>query len=146
MKESEIKVLANLGDVHPLDYGGHIVYQIKEPNGRIIFQSEFWEEPLKLQTKPSYHKSVEPEDVYTVYRWEIEPDAVKDLRWAKLESVADFMGANIEEFKASGRSKDPVERAHFYEAIGRHSGFENLDGYPMHLTRKEMEKRWPQFA
>lgn len=135
MAEPKITVLANLGDAYPLDYGGHIVFQAEEPNGRITYHSELWDQPLKDRGK----------DIYEVYRWDIEPDAVEDLDWADINWVADSIGMDRAEFEASGRSEDPRIRALFYENVGRHSGFSNLDAYPVRFSRKEMEKRWPQF-
>lgn len=139
MAEPKITVLANLGDRNALDYGGHIVFQAEMPDGRITYHSEFWEEPVKRQHRM---KPAPKEDVYEVYRWDIEPDAVKDLDWAELASVAESIGVDPAQFEASGRSENPVERAMFYEQVGRHHGFENLDSYPVTLTRKEMEERW----
>jgi hypothetical protein len=37
-----------------------------------------------------------------------------------------------------------VARAYVYRAIGDYHGWENLDGYPLTLTREEAEKRYEE--
>lgn len=139
-----IKILENLGDKHPLDYGGYIIYRVRDPKiegpGASWVQAEFWDEPLEVDRD-------EPQkDLYEVYRWQIEPDVFRELSWVdSWDEVAESIGMKASKFIEMARSANPVDRALIYEAVGRHHGFENLDSYPERYTRKEMEERWPEF-
>lgn len=140
-----VKILDNLGDRHPLDYGGLIVYRVRDtkksgPHNSWV-EADFWYEPLEVDRD-------DPEkDQYEVYRFTIEPDVFKELSWVGAwDHVAESAGIPDEELLRMGQSGNPLDRARVYEAVGRMYGFENLDSYPERYTRKEMEKRWPEFA
>lgn len=133
-----INVLGNLGDQNPFDYGGFIVYRVRDtdktgPHSRWI-EAEYWFEP-----------ETETSD-YEVYRWTIASDVFKDLNWVGAwDDVADCAGIKYDEFMKLGRSPNPLDRAVVYEAVGRYHGFENLDSYTETFTREELEGRWPEF-
>jgi hypothetical protein len=138
--EVEIKVLGNLGDASPFDYGGLIVYRVRDPGKTgpeaSWIQAEFWHEPMEEQP-----------DRYDVYRWQIAYDAMKDLSWVdNWKEISEFVGVSLEELKKQSQSGNPLDRAGVYRAVADYHGFENLDSYPEKYTREEMEKRWPEFA
>ena len=139
-----IKVLENLGDKHPLDYGGYIIYRVRDPKQTgphaTWTQAEFWDEPLEVDRD-------DPEkDLYEVYRWQIEPDVFRELSWVDdWDVIAGASDIPSSKFIRMARSGDAIERALVYEAVGRYHGFENLDSYPERFTRKQMEERWPEF-
>ena len=152
MAEPKITVLANIGDRYPMDYGGHIVFQAEAPDGRVTYHSEYWDEPILMRARPKpvsrdgllqVHEAAE--EVYEVYRWDIERDAVSDLEWADLQGVADTLGRSLSELEEAGRSDDPIRRAVLYEEVGRYHGFMELDAMPVKFSRAEMEERWPEF-
>jgi hypothetical protein len=59
-----------------------------------------------------------------------------------LKGVADFVGQTEEDMIASFCSEDPRLRAMAWQAVGDYHGFENIDDYPLRLTRAEAEERY----
>lgn len=51
-------------------------------------------------------------------------------------------GQDVEELVRLFISNNPVERADAWRAVGEYHGWENLDSYPLRLTRKEVEERY----
>lgn len=140
MAEPQIKVIGNLGDATPLDYGGFIVYETKTGERKSI-EAEYWPEPESR--KERYGES---QDYYEIDRFTVEDDVLKDLSWVKdWDGIAETMGTSEAEIKKLARSKNPLDRAEVYRMVGDYSGWENIDGYPITLSRKEMEERWPEF-
>ena len=83
---------------------------------------------------------------YLRYRWEVEPNVLRDLDWVdEPDRVASFIGMSEEDFKAEARSADPLKRAWNYEAIGSYYGFENMDGYPDEMTAADLNRLWPYY-
>lgn len=130
----QIQILGNLGDANPLDYGGYIVYRVYDPkNDTHWITGEYWDEPI--------------DDTYQIYQWNIEKDVIRELDWVDdWEKIATSVGMPVEVLMTMARSEDILKRAQVYEEVGRFYGLENLDSYPNRLNRKEMEKRWPEFA
>jgi len=52
------------------------------------------------------------------------------------------MGMEPEELIALFVSRDPLERAHAWRDVGEYHGFDNLDEYPLTLTREEVQARY----
>lgn len=130
----QIRVLGNLGDKHPLDYGGLIVYEVQDDDLYFI-AAEYWSEPL-TEDQP-----------YLVYRFDVEKDAFKDLNWVHdWDRIAAFVGMSTEALFRMGYSEDPLERAEVFRLVGEYHGWENIDENPARFTREEMEKRWPEYA
>lgn len=139
-----IKVIDNLGDRHPLDHGGYIIYRVRDPKkegpGASWIQAEFWDEPVEVD------RDEPKKDLYEVYRWQIEPDVFEELSWVKdWDAIASSTGMKPSKLIRMARSKDILDRAGVYEDVGRYHGFENLDSYPERFTREQMEERWPEF-
>lgn len=131
--EVKIRILGNLGDANPLDYGGLIVYEMLD-RGKKYIDAEYWTEPG-------------PEsETYTVYAWGVEKNVQEDLVWVDWEAVASYTGHSLDQLKELGRSRDPMDRASVYKAVGDYYGYDEFDSYPLELTREDMEKRWPEFA
>ena len=144
-----IKVIGNLGDEHPFDYGGFIVYRVADPT-KTGSESrwtavEYWGEPTEVD------RDDPKKDTYQVFRWNIENDVLKDLDWVEgsdlggWEAVAKSVGMSLEKLKKDARSGNALDRAWIYKLVGDFYGIDNLDSYPLELTREEMEKRWPEF-
>ena len=145
-----IKV-ANLGDVNPLDYGGHFVY--RDRTGIYAPESELLE--------------VNDDGSFTVRRWCLDrckivthedtnymvpfayteswPYAVHQyVNWfdKDLARVADCEGVDVATLRTWLCSDDPILLAGAYHAIGAYHGFDNLDAYPQTLTRAQSRKRF----
>jgi hypothetical protein len=59
-----------------------------------------------------------------------------------LKGVAEFCGQTAKQLAKWFCSPSSVERAFAYRCVGEYHGFENLDGYPLRMSRKEAKKRY----
>jgi hypothetical protein len=133
------QLVANLGDVNPIENGGIFVYTDKTG----IYSPEVlsldysgknkWEvrrfilEPCFIEngilSYNSFHKN--------------EPAWFAD----KIEQVASFVGQSKDEFLTALVDQSPenlANRAHAWLSIGRYFGMDNLDSYPSFYTRKDI--------
>lgn len=136
----EIKVLGNLGDASPFDYGGFIIFRLRDPGETgpkaNAIMAEFWHEPMEDQPNQ-----------YLIYRFRVEYDVMEDLSWVdEWDEIAKYHGISLEELKKDATSGNPLDRAWVYRMVADYHGFENLDSYPETFTREELEARWPEFA
>lgn len=151
------RLVANLGDVNPLDYGGYFVFVDRTntyaPEGEIL------QEPIDDEKKYTIYrfeldrlKTVEDPATHAIYlvteRYAPDwPHAVGQYdEWfhKDLAGVASFIGLEVISLRGMFCSADPIERAQAYRAIGDYHGFANLDGYPLQLTRTEARRRYPR--
>lgn len=154
-KGEKVVTIANLGDVYPLDYGGFIIRKRTSPDKiSPTFEAEYWPEPDEDGKYTIYVFDIDRlklVDGYLVpfnYRpdWPHPVERYDEWFHDNLEGVASAIGTTKEALEADFISEDPIARAWAYFGVGSYHGFENLDNYPVTLTRKEMEKRWPEFA
>jgi hypothetical protein len=154
-KQPQWLAIANLGDVNPVDHGGFFVFV--DNTGAYAPEAEFLDVPF------------DETDRYTVYRfcldkctltdgilsdnqfhpshpaWFAQPEHERKNRpqdTCYLSNVADSMGIDLHALHSLFCSDNPIERAEAYRAIGEYHGFENLDSYPLELTRSEARKRY----
>ena len=165
MSQPNWKLIANLGDVNPLDYGGYFVY---------IDTTGVYEAEAELLTVAEDGNEIRG---YTIHRflldkctfidgilsdndfhpgcpaWFAKPESERAARsqdTTYLKNVADFVGTSN-----GGETEDiliqmfcsdnPVERAEAYRAVGEYHGFDNLDQYPLKFKsnqRGEVAKRY----
>ena len=59
-----------------------------------------------------------------------------------LGDIAAYVGISQSELVDALLSDNPMARASAWESIGQYHGFENLDGYPLHLSESETEERY----
>lgn len=147
--------IANMGDVHPIDHGGLFVYRDK--TGVYTEEAELLEVPN------------DESGVYTVYRfsldkctyidgilsdnkfhpehpaWFAHPEAARKERpqdTTYLSNIITYCGGEVEDMVEAFCSDDPLRRADAYRAVGVYHGFDNLDMYPLTLSRSEVKKRY----
>jgi len=140
-------VLANLGDVNPIDHGGYFVYRdttgvYAEEGEKLFVYEDSWQiyrfplDRLKMvqgYLVPLRYSPDWPEPLFRYDEW-----FHKDL-----DRVASYVGQSVEELRNAFCSDDPIVRAGAYEAIGDYFGYENLDGYPLTFTsRNEVQARY----
>lgn len=157
MTQPTWKFIANLGDVNPIDYGGLFVFE--DTTGVYPPEAEYLECP----------ESDDRNEVYYVYRFSLDKcsyvnGVLSDNKyhpelsawWAKPESekltrpqdttylslMSETMGIDEDEYIRLFTSGYPLERAQAYRDIGVYHGFDNLDSYPLILSRNEVCKRY----
>ncbi len=148
-KQPKWELIENIGDATPLDYGGYFIYRDKTgvypEEGELLVPDEerpdrytiyrILLDPLKMvdgYLVPAIYKSDWPHPLESYDEW-----FHKDL-----ESVASFVGSTKEALEEAFTSDNPIERAEAYRAVADHSGWENFDSDPLHLTRKEVQERY----
>jgi hypothetical protein len=123
------KILGTTGDVNMFDYDAGVIYENEHG-----VQWEWWH--WDNEEDESGKAGV------TVYRDNVADNVWEDKDWTDAESVAATLGADVEEIRAKGKSPDPLERAYVLESIEWHYGADELDQYPLQMTRSDLKKRW----
>jgi len=80
--------------------------------------------------------------------WWAAPEAEKANRpqdTTYLSNIAGHVGAELDQIIGEFCSDDPLERAVAYRAVGDYHGFDNLDSYPLKLTRAEAKERYASY-
>ena len=148
-------LLANLGDVNPIDYGGYFIYKdttnMYAPEGEILESPDndtgawtvyrFSLDRLKMvkgYMVSGRYRSDWPHPLHSYQEWFSTSDS-------GLESVARCFGINVESLQSMFCSDDILQRANAYRMIGDYYGFENLDSYPLTFrSRAEVEARYAE--
>lgn len=139
------RFVANLGDASPLDYGGLFVF--RDATG--VYPPEM--ERLERTTPDDSTR-----DRYEVRRVVLDRCTYVDgvlsdnqfhpehPAWFadSIESVALSMGCDPDDIRDSLCSEDPCSRAEAYRCIGDYHGWDNLDEYPLDLSRTEVTRRY----
>lgn len=165
MSQSQWTIIANLGDASPLEYGGYFV--------KVDETGVYAPEVEVLQELPDEVDVDDPEARWTVYRFILEPCTYVDgvlsdnpshpdyAAWfatpeaeratrpqdtTYLSRIAESDGHTIAELIAGFCSADPIERAWAWREVGDYHGYDELDSYPLTLTRAEVEARYPDYV
>lgn len=143
-KQPKWKLVAQMGDANPLEYGGYFIYVdetgIYPPEGE-------WVEVICHEKKPS---------TYRAYRFILENCTLTEgilsdnpyhplhPTWFSynLQSIANFIGMTLENLTNLFLSDIATARAIAWRAVGEYHGFENLDSYSITLTKAEAKRRY----
>ena len=155
MSQPAWECIAQLGDKNPIDHGGYWI--LRDTTG-------VYTEEAELLLVPD-----DEDGRYTIYRftldrctfingvlsdnkfhrdhaaWWAKPEAERNARpqdTTYLKNIADFIGIEVEELAEHFCSDDALKRAAAYRAVGDYHGFENLDSYPLTMTRQEVKARY----
>ena len=121
----EEDIIANLGDVNYIEYGGLLVVNTEYgPQGVYIEAAD------------------DDEGRWAIYRFDLDPPSDNDwfMDEDTLEDVGGFIGSSAEELHEMFMSGEVTERARAYEAVGAYNGYSNLDSYPLELDYKEVHE------
>ena len=137
------KLVANLGDVNALDYGGLLIWEdttgVYPPEAELIELDD----------------SDDDDSPLTVYRFILEPCTYANGTLSdnpfhpahpvwfadRLGDVAQAMDFPIDELIAGFLSGDAVVRAHSWRAVLDYFGPDEFDSYPCHYSRWELVGR-----
>lgn len=148
------QLIANLGDSDPFSYGGYFVY--KDETGVYPEEAEL----LVVDNED------DEDTTYTIYRFVLEPlkmvhGYLVSSHWEPswphplethdewfhedLESVADYIGSTKEALEVALSSRDPIERAGAYRAVGEYHGWDNFDSDPLTgVTLRQVQRRYSE--
>jgi len=134
--------IAQLGDSHPVEYGGYWIFT--DETGVYDAEAELLDSPDHEDGEYIAHR-------FGLDRCTFIAGVLSDNRFHpdkpawfadRLASVAECMGAKLAEIIEMLCSDDAIERAAAYRMIGEYHGFDNLDSYPLVMTRAEAEARY----
>lgn len=149
------KLIANLGDVNPLNYGGYFVYEdttgVYPPEAEKLFTPEneggeytvyrFILEPCTFINGILSDNPHHPE----ISAWFAKPEAERATRpqdTTYLKSLIDYNRIPEETLIGMFCSPHAVERALAWEIVGQYHGWANLDQYPLTLSEAEARARY----
>lgn len=149
MSQPDWECIAQLGDVNPLDYGGYWV--LRDKTGVYAEEGE-----LLIVSEDHEGGGDDGDEMYLVYRFILERctyvnGVLSDNKFHpehpawfadSIDSIASSIGMSNMELMESLWGDNPLKRAAAYHAIGYYHGFENLDSYPLQLSRSEVEQRY----
>ena len=140
------KLLANLGDVNPVDHGGLFVYQdltgvYPEECEKLVspdddngtwYMYRFILDRLELHGKAC----LVPFGFTTRTDLPYPIESYEEWFSKDIEHVAETIGESADVLRLMFCSADPIERARAYESIGDYHGFDNLDSYPLIFSNR----------
>lgn len=151
-RQPKWEMIANLGDVSPLDYGGYFVY--RDTTGVYPAEAELLvvdDEGDEDSTYTAYRvvldrlKLVDGYLVPLAYdpSWSHPLERYDEWFHKELEAVASSIGSTKESLEALFTSDELAARALAYRAVGEYHGWDNFDDSPMTgMTRAEAKKRY----
>lgn len=193
MSQPKWKFVANLGDTHPISYGGYFIFidetgvyppqaeKLEEPADHDVQKEEDERWKLERRLEREFEKNnpdlgemaceqyVQAEIAkqfksklrWRVYRFMLEPctyinGVLSDNKFHpdkaawfadSIEEIARCSGqpdvrAFISAMTGDSSESNLTAKAFAWIAIGEHFGFDNLDNYPLELTRAEVEERY----
>jgi hypothetical protein len=151
-KQPSWKLIANLGDASPLDYGGYFVYRdetgVYPEEAEILLLDDEGDEDSKYTVYRVVLDPLKLVDGYLVPlkydpSWPHPVEQYDEWFHKDLAGVASSIGTTKEDLEAAFTSPDPLVRANAYRTIGEYHGWENLDSDPLTgLKRSEVKKRY----
>lgn len=152
--QPEWKLVANLGDVNPIDYGGYFIYEdttgVYPPEAEVLLEPNDDEEEKWIVYRFSLDrckKFVLDDLVYLIpYEWDsswrYSAHVYDEWFNNSIEDIANFVGYDVDDLRYLFCSESIIDRALAYRAVGDYWGYDNLDSYPLFLNRKEVEERY----
>lgn len=137
------RLVAQLGDANPIDYGGLFVYE--DTTGVYPPECERLDAPEDDGGKWIVHRFILEPCTYVAGVLSDNKFHPESPAWFadSIEDIAKHNGQpEPRAFIDSLTSGTTAERAFCWMAIGEYHGFENLDSYPLTLTREEAEERY----
>lgn len=139
------KSIATFGDVALLDYDGAILYRDSDGGLRL----DFWEilcracggslgDGCRLCREDWTRYSR-----YDVRSCCVETDVLKDLSWLSDSDVATISKSMDCDWRKLAQSPDARERAQAVLCVRDYYGPDNLDSYPVHMTRADLLRHRP---
>jgi hypothetical protein len=158
------RLLANLGDVHPVEYGGFFVYKDTtgvytaeaevllapdtddSPEGWTVYRFPLdrctWNATTGVLSDNPYHPDMPA--------WFAKPEGERANRpqdSTYLSNVARTAGQELDDLRAQLCSDDPIKRAQAYRDIAEYHGYENFDHYPrQYAKRSQLPRRMRRFG
>jgi hypothetical protein len=139
-QQPEWKLVAQLGDVNPIEHGGYFVFEdltgVYAPEGETVRRTF--------------------EDKFEIHRFILEPctyinGVLSDNKYHpetpvwfadSIGAVSSWAGVVPVEFIAALTGDNIVDKARAWYDVGSYFGFFELDSYPLIMSREEVEARY----
>ena len=129
------RVLAITGDVNPAEYGGGYLVRVS-PAGQSSYVSLYvveWDSDDDNAKGRLYEADVRDRDIAAAHDW------------IDVEAMSRSLDFDPAEWRKQARGSY-VERARCLYDIASYYGWENLDSYPIEVTRDDIRKRWARLG
>lgn len=157
-KQPKWKLLANLGDSHPIDYGGYFVYVdetgVYAPEAELLISPDSddgaWEVYRWSLDRCTYQNGILSDNKFHPDKaaWFAKPESKRAERpqdTTYLSNVAECNDITEAELIEAFCSEDPLKLAFAYREVGEYHGFNNFDSYPLTFnSRAEVESRYSE--
>jgi len=128
--------LFRIGDVNPKDYDGGVVFRLSGHTGT--------DKPYVLVEYVQWD-SDKDDATGGLYRVHLPDDVAKWCKWANIAELAASDGITEAAWRALARGTI-AQRVSCLEDVAGHHGWDNLDSYPLTVTRPEIRKRYARCA
>jgi hypothetical protein len=142
----------NLGDASPLDHGGYFIFEdateVYAPEAEHYDPETGQAHRFSLERMVKYMGKLIPYSIYVQDPAGLPHPVLSYEEWFSedIPSIASFVGMEPDALRALFTSPDILARAEGYRCLGEYWGWDNLDGYPLTLTRKEAKERYKLFT
>lgn len=153
-KQPRWKLIAQLGDVHPIDFGGLFVYVdltgVYPPEAERLFTPDgdvmVWEirrfvlENLKL-VQDGDNTYLVPSRFDETGLWPYPVSHYDQWFHDGLADLADTIDSTVDALRQAFVSPDPLMRVWAWQAVGDYHGWVNLDAYPQTYEKRSQLPR-----
>jgi hypothetical protein len=151
------RLLDNLGDRTPIDYGGYFVFEdttgVYPPEVELLEPPpDDVEDPDRMRwtiyrftpARCTFQNGVLSDNPYhpEIPAWFASTDHDRPQDTTRIANLANYTGSAELDLIRGFCSEDPIARADAYRTVGDYHGFDNLDQYPLILNREEVEHRY----
>lgn len=155
MNQPKWKCIAQLGDVNPVDYGGYWVFidetGVHQPEGEYL-ETPYDEDGEYRAYRFSIDRCTLTDGILSdnpfhplCPAWFAKPETERETRpqdTTYLSNVANYCGSTVDEIQAALCGDDIPVRAEAYRMVAEYHGWENMDSYPLTMSRSEAKKRY----
>lgn len=132
-KPARHRYLATCGDINPAEHGGGYLIRVY-PDGQPSYVSLYcveWESDDDNATGYLYEADVRDRDI------------LKAHSWIDVDAMIASMGNDTDRADWIRQARGTyLERARCLYDIASYYGWQNLDSYPIRVTRDDIRKRW----
>jgi hypothetical protein len=143
MSQPKWKIIANLGDIDPLDEGGYFIFVdetgIYTPEGRVLepdVDNDVYKEYTVMLNKCYFENGILSDNVYHTDMEAWFADKIAEVA----KCVDKYTSKLIDELC----SYDIIDRAQAYRDLYLHFGLINFDESPYEFTREEAKERYKE--
>jgi hypothetical protein len=151
-----MRIIGNIGDINAIEYGGGFVLDHGDGHPTLVVfdpHGDSDDARVDVWTVALDRRKIVTDDDGTEYyvplsfdpSWGRHPSTYDEWEDKHMQSIADTIGATVDELYQAVCSEDPVQRAYYYEAVAATFGWHEVcasDQPDDCRTRAELRKKW----